>query len=229
MGLPFRKGNKREHPDDESSIGYVFRKLDEVKRELEEEEKERYAVVGLGNDLKGDDGVGWYVVSKLEKTIGQKDDIYFIKTSVPEDHVSEVRDFSPDVVIIIDSADFNGSPGDIRLIGEGEVARTIGGTHTTPVTLFMNLLLKDFEHFAPRIVLIGIQRKQAEFGMPMSKEVKKSGDRIAKLIEKLYREGMLGGIEREVEIIASKNPLKRIGDIVEKIAEAGKGKEQFTS
>jgi hydrogenase 3 maturation protease len=225
MWSPFRKRKKGKKPvKEESSIKYVFEKLSESRMR---EEKVRSVVMGIGNDLKGDDGVGWYVVEKLSRNLGPRDNMHFIKVSVPENHVSEVRDFLPSVLIIIDSADFKGSPGDIRLIGEDEIAKTMGGTHTTPVTLFMRLLLEDPESFMPKIIFVGIQKKRTDFGTPMSREVKRAGERIVKLIERLYRGGLLGeDIEREIELLTARNPLKRVSKTIDKIIESGKGKKK---
>lgn len=224
--VPFRKKKEKKLTRVESSIEYIFRKLDEVRKQREEE-KTISVIMGLGNDLKGDDGIGWYVVDKLEKMLGHKEDIHFIKTSVPENHITEVKNFSPDILIIIDSADFKGKPGDIRLIGEDEVVHMIGGTHTTPVTLFLKLLLEDSELPPPKIVFVGVQCKQREFGAPMSREVKKAGDRIAKLIEKFY-EGKLPeeDIEKEMRTLTNRNPLTRISGVLERVAEAGREKEK---
>jgi|GEM_PF-185884 len=225
MWSPFRKREKGEKPvKEESSIKYIFEKLSESRMR---EEKVRSVVMGIGNDLKGDDGIGWYVVEKLSKNLGPRENIHFIKVSVPENHVSEVRDFLPGILIIIDSSDFKGNPGDVRLIGEDEIARTIGGTHATPVTLFLRLLLEDPESFMPKVVFVGVQKKRTDFGMPMSGEVKKAGDRIVKLIERLYRGGILEeNIEREIELLTTRNPLKRMSKTIDRLIEAGKGKKE---
>lgn len=225
LKFPFRK-KKKKAVKRESQLELVFSRLSEA-REKMEEEKVKSVIMGIGNDLKGDDGIGWYVVDRLEKGLGRKGNLHFIKTSVPENHVSEVRDFYPDVVIIIDSADFKGNPGEIRLIWEEDVAHTIGGTHTTPVTLFMRLLLEDSEHFMPKIVLVGIQKRQTAFGTPMSSEVKEAGERVTKLIEKLYKGKILEeSIEREIKLLTSKNPLKRLPGVVDKLVKSGRGKKK---
>ena len=33
------------------------------------------AIMGFGNPVRSDDGIGMYVIEKLQKTIGQNDDI----------------------------------------------------------------------------------------------------------------------------------------------------------
>ncbi len=227
---PDKKGSKKRgpkaSPEDKTSVAYIFKKLDELRERTKKEEEMRLVVLGVGNDLKGDDGIGWYVVDILKKSIGRKGDVHFIKTAVPENHISEIREFAPHLIIMVDAADFGGRPGDIRLIGENEIAGNVGGTHTAPLTLFMNLI-EDSLSLVPQIIVIGIQRKNTEFGMPISTDVKKAGNKIAKVIEKLYRGRLLQGeLEEEIELLVTKNPLKKISDIIDKVTEAGKGKTE---
>jgi hydrogenase 3 maturation protease len=225
LKLPFRK-EKKKPVKKESQLELVFRRLSEARKGMEEE-KVKSVIMGIGNDLKGDDGIGWYVIDRLEKGLGRKANLRFIRASVPENHVSEVRDFYPDVVIIIDSADFKGRPGDIRLIGEDEVAENLGGTHTTPITLFLKLLIGDSEFPQPKIVLVGIQKRQTSFGTPISEEVRKAGEKVAKLIERLYRGKILeDAIESEIRMLTSRSPLKRLPGIVDRLAESGRAKKK---
>ncbi|MBN2043173.1 MAG: hydrogenase 3 maturation endopeptidase HyCI [Candidatus Aenigmarchaeota archaeon] len=156
----------------------------------------RFAVMGIGNDLKGDDGVGWYVIDKLKKIL-PKENALLMKTSTPENHVKDIRDFCPGILIIVDSASFGGRPGQIRKIEEHEIQRIFYSTHTTPLTIFMKLLKQDI--LATKVIVIGIQKKQTEFGIPMSSGVKRSGDRIIKMIcdlndTKTMEKGMDGAI-----------------------------------
>jgi hydrogenase 3 maturation protease len=225
LKLPFRK-EKKKPVKRESQLELVFRRLSEA-RERMEEEKIKSVIMGVGNDLKGDDGIGWYVVDRLKRGLGRKANLRFIRASIPENHVSEVSNFYPDVVIIIDSADFKGRPGEIRLIGEEEVAETVGGTHTTPITLFLKLLIGYSESPPPKIVLVGIQKRQTSFGTPISADVRKAGEKVAKLIERLYRGKILEeAIESEIRMLTSRSPLKRLPGIVDRLVESGRAKEK---
>ncbi len=160
-------------------IKKLFEKYENISMETEF----RFAVLGIGNDLKGDDGIGWYVIDKL-KNILPKDNVLLMKTATPENHVKEIREFFPSILIIVDSASFGGSPGQIRKIEEHEIQRIFYSTHTTPLTIFMKLLKQDLP--STRIVVLGIQKKQTMFGIPMLSDVKKSGDKIIKMICDLH-------------------------------------------
>lgn len=168
----------------------------------------RFAILGIGNDLKGDDGIGWYVVDKLRKELKKDENLLFVKTSVPENHVKEISDFAPNMLIIIDSADFKKSPGEIKTIKGYQISESFISTHTTPLTLFLRLYQAD-QSFKKPSILIGIQRKSNEFGQPMSRPVKKAGDKLAKIILKLHRKGILD-LSLEKELVYLSNPFLKI-------------------
>ncbi|MCK4531571.1 MAG: hydrogenase maturation protease [Candidatus Aenigmarchaeota archaeon] len=168
----------------------------------------RFAILGIGNDLKGDDGIGWYVVDKLRKELKKDENLLLVKTSVPENHVKEISDFTPNMLIIIDSADFKKSPGEIKTIKGYQISESFISTHTTPLTLFLRLYQAD-QSFKKPFILIGIQRKSNEFGQPMSRPVKKAGDKLAKIILKLHGKGILD-LSLEKELVYLSNPFLKI-------------------
>jgi hydrogenase 3 maturation protease len=195
------RANKKFNEDEKyrKSISEIFRSL-EIK-------KQRYAILGLGNDLKGDDGVGWYIIDKLSKEFGKDENLLLIKTSVPENHVREIKDFAPHLLIIIDAADFKEKPGTIKYISEYNISHSLISTHTTPLTLFLHLYQSD-QPVKKDVIIIGIQRKSNEFGQPLSRPVKRAGNILVDLIASLYKRNMLSSLQEELENLT--NPLKRI-------------------
>jgi hydrogenase 3 maturation protease len=205
----FRKGALKKKPE---KSGMEKRLISDVLRVISPPavKEHRFAVLGIGNDLKGDDGIGWYVVDRLKKELGKEKNLLLVKTSVPENHVKEINDFAPTMLIIIDSADFKKSPGEIKSIKGYQVKESFVSTHTTPLTLFIRLYQADQPVKKP-FFLIGIQRKSNEFGQPMSPPVRKAGDRLAKIMSKLYEKNVLDlKLENEIEYLS--NPFKRITD-----------------
>ena len=170
--------------------------------------EQRFAILGIGNDLKGDDGIGWYVVDRLRKELKKDRNLLFVKTSVPENHVKEISDFAPNMLIIIDSADFKKSPGKIKIIKGYQISESFVSTHTTPLTLFLRLYQADQSIKKP-FILIGIQRKSSEFGRSMSRPVRKAGDRLAKIILELHGKGILD-LSLEKELVYLSNPILKV-------------------
>jgi hydrogenase 3 maturation protease len=162
--------------------------------------------MGIGNDVKGDDGVGWYVIDKIKENFEKEENLLFIKTSVPENHVKEISDFTPKLLIIIDAADFRGRPGEMRIIKEKEIAKSLVSTHTNPITVFLKLYRYQL---SKQVAIIGIQKIRNDFGSPLSGPVKKSGEKLARLISRLYKDNTLD-LKLEKELKYMKNPLKRL-------------------
>jgi hydrogenase 3 maturation protease len=133
----------------------------------------KVAIIGVGNELRGDDGIGVFLAGELEKELGKPEGIMIIKTQVPENFIAPIMEFGPGKVIILDSADFKGRPGEFRVIRENEIMEFLVSTHNMPLTVF----LKALENLKAKKILIGIQPKGLDFGTGLSREVReKAGD-----------------------------------------------------
>lgn len=217
---PWKKRKSKYHKWKVSDFKKSDEKLDfidEIFKDLEGEDvvkNPRFVVMGIGNDLKGDDGVGWYVTEKVGERVGKDKNLLLLKTSVPENHIKEVSDFSPKLLVIVDAADFGKPPGTVKLIQEYQISRTAISTHSSPLTIFLRLYQAD-ESLKKPVMIIGIQRESNEFGQPMSAPVKSAGDTVAKVIARLYRKGTLDlSLRKELEY--SKEPLRKFIDYFRK-------------
>lgn len=128
----------------------------------------RVVIVGVGNEMRADDGIGIFLAGNLEKELGNPEGIMIIKTQVPENFIKPILDFRPEKIIILDSADFKGKPGEFRVIKEHEIMEFLISTHNMPLTVF----LKALEKLEAEKTLIGIQPKNLDFGEGLSKEVR---------------------------------------------------------
>jgi hydrogenase maturation protease HycI len=212
LKLPFkRKKSGKKYVDDIRTVDDIFRHFKGG------EKKERFAVLAVGNDLKGDDGVGWHAADVLRKKLGNDPEFMILKTAAPENHASDISEFAPTLLIIIDAADFKKRPGTIKYIKEYQVDESFVSTHTTPLALFLKLYQADQPVKRP-VTIIGIQKKTNDFGQPISKPVRKSGEAVAELIADLYKRKLLfSSLEAELENLS--NPLRKISGRL-----AGKGK-----
>ena len=123
-------------------------------------------IVGVGNELLGDDGVGVYVARKLR---GRN----VINAGVaPENFTGKVKRMMPERIVIFDALEFGGKSGEVKIV---DARRTQGlkiSTHSLPLSFFSELFGKT------EIYVVGIQPKSKEFGGRMSGEVRKSADRL---------------------------------------------------
>jgi hydrogenase 3 maturation protease len=149
-------------------------------------------VLGIGNSLKGDDGVGPYVVSRLNDrscsvpaasdgaaATGRGTERFAIDCGmVPENFGSVVRQHSPDRVVLVDAAEMGLPPGSARVVPPEQAGLMCVSTHRMPLSLFVSYV----KEFCPDVVLVGIQPERMELGAAMCREVVETADRLAALI-----------------------------------------------
>ncbi len=142
-------------------------------------------IIGVGNELKADDGIGLQVAKDLQNDLAGKDTLV-IPAEVPENHIQPIAKFRPELLVLIDTADFKGKAGEVRAIKDDEISKVFTNTHSVPLILFLETIKKQSPK--TRTIFIGIQPKQLAFGKPMSPEVKKAGRTAADAIRKIVRE-----------------------------------------
>jgi hydrogenase 3 maturation protease len=142
-------------------------------------------VIGVGNELKADDGIGLRVAKELQKELAGKDTLV-IPAEVPENHIQPIAKFRPDMLVLVDSADFKGKAGEIRAIRDDEISKVFTNTHSVPLILLLEAIRKQSPK--TRTIFMGIQPKSTEFGRPMSREVRAAGYKAADAIKKIVRE-----------------------------------------
>jgi hydrogenase 3 maturation protease len=133
-------------------------------------------VVGIGNTLKGDDGAGSLVAQRLHDTYP---DVVFDAAQAPENYVAPIRRASPAAVVLVDAADFGGSPGEVRTAVAEDVEGLMLGTHAPPLSMFMRLLADDT---GADVRLVAVQAATTELGEEMTREV---ADAVQELVSRL--------------------------------------------
>jgi hypothetical protein len=76
------------------------------------------AIVGIGNELNGDDGAGVWVLRNLKDVIGRVADspvLIIDAGTAPENVTGALRKFAPELILLIDAAQLNEPPGTARL------------------------------------------------------------------------------------------------------------------
>jgi hydrogenase 3 maturation protease len=138
------------------------------------------AIIGIGNELNGDDAAGVLIVRHLNKSIINSDKLLLIEASIaPENFTGVIRKFKPDWVWIFDAAGLNLKPGAFQLINLGDVESIGADTHRLPPTLFLNYLQleNDFHPF-----LFGIQPESVEPFSELSPPVKNTIKETSKFL-----------------------------------------------
>lgn len=160
---------------------------------LGEENTLRIAIVGIGNDLNGDDAAGVLVARALRGAqdpeqvellelfaaagdalppLPGKERLLVIDAGPsPESFTGPLRRFAPDVVILIDAAQLGEEPGELRVFDWREAQGLSASTHTMPPSMLAEFLTAEI---GCRVALIGIQAKSLEMDAPVSEEVKRA-------------------------------------------------------
>jgi hydrogenase 3 maturation protease len=98
--------------------------------------------VGIGNTLRGDDGVGCYFVEELSKKI-KNDKISFINAGLcVENYLSKIVKLNPEVVIFVDAYS-----GEVKqpylLLNKDEIQNLTFSTHNISLVTIIEFLEKD--------------------------------------------------------------------------------------
>jgi len=142
----------------------------------------RVVVLGIGNDLRADDGAGSLVAQRLRERFP---DAVFDGGQAPENQSGPLRRARPDTVLVVDAADFGGAPGQVRVVsGAGDAAGLTLGTHALPIGTFLSALA---ETTGARVRLVAIQAETTEFGAPMTPAVASAVDDVARELAAVLR------------------------------------------
>jgi len=143
------------------------------------------AIIGVGNYLMGDEGVGIHATQKLRREFN-RDDCDIIDAGVPSMallHMIEGRN----LVIIIDCADFGGMPGEIKSFRPEQVKREENkeiSLHATDLLTTLDVG-KSIGLQLPPIWIIGVQPTSIEQTMQLSNEVNAALEEIPDAIENI--------------------------------------------
>jgi len=148
-------------------------------------------ILGIGNMLKGDDGIGIYVAEMVNKRLkeieGKSRQAKFREVreamvincgTTPENYTSSIRKYAPDRLILVDAADMELSPGSCRIIPPDKIGVMCVSTHNMPLSLFTFYI----GEFCRDIVLIGVQPAGMDFGTTLSSVVRRAGGQVVNLI-----------------------------------------------
>ena len=134
---------------------------------------EKLIVLGVGNELKCDDGVGPFIIKKLkEEDIEDKKSSLFINAeTVPENFTGKIRKEKPTHLIIVDACLMGGQPGDMKIVNKYDFANIGISTHSMSLSFFVRYLEKDTDF---RIIFVGIEPESLDYSDELTENVEKS-------------------------------------------------------
>jgi hydrogenase 3 maturation protease len=137
--------------------------------ELSKYDKDRIVFVGLGNELREDDGAGLELTNRIKSKKEFYKSNFIIAGRNPENHLQAILNYNPQMVIFIDAAERNGNPGEIKNFNEDEIGQTDFSTHTFSIKMIKEYLLN---HQQMDFMFLGIQPLSTSFRQGLSDIIK---------------------------------------------------------
>lgn len=140
----------------------------------------RLVILGVGNELNGDDAAGVLLVRKLKKLLPEHERILLIEASVaPENYTSIIRNYAPEWIWIFDAADLEIEPGGVQIIDISNIDSVGANTHR----LSLSLLISYFQsEIGSETLILGIQPVTVDPFSNISLPVKQSIKQISRFL-----------------------------------------------
>lgn len=132
-------------------------------------------IVTVGNEFRGDDGAAVALYRRLR---GNAFPDVLNGGMAPENIIGDITARNPGIVLIIDTMDFGGTPGDIRFAEYGDLDSVTISTHGS-LTLFMQCLTILC---GAELRVLGIQPGAMGMGEGLSPAVEKTVGRLAEAL-----------------------------------------------
>jgi len=137
----------------------------------------RIAVLGIGHELCGDDAAGIMLARILNDNAENCEGLLALETGpAPENFTGTVRRFEPDLVLLVDAAQMNATPGEVRWLNWQNLGGISASTHTMPLDIIVAYLTAELDCQAG---FLGIQPVGNLVGAPLSDEVQQAIDETA--------------------------------------------------
>lgn len=152
-----------------------------LREELENIFKGHFQIICLGNEDRGDDGIGIYIGRKLGNGV-------ILAMNTPVNFLGKIVREDPHVLVIIDGIDAGLASGDI-VVADERIVKDSGSqtTHYQDLSDLIHFL--NLSGIDPVLRIIGIQVKTTELYGDMSPEIVKSGETLIEIIQGIIRGG----------------------------------------
>ncbi len=137
--------------------------------EIKNRVRGKVTISGIGNIIRGDDGLGPKVIELLK--VRNVNASLFDCGTAPENYIFPMLKSLCDTLILIDAAHMGIAPGEIRVLDLSDIANISFSTHSPSPTLFIDLLKMGKDDL--NVFLISVQPKETALGVPLSSEVLK--------------------------------------------------------
>lgn len=156
-----------------------------IKNELEVflKDYKKVIIMGVGNPLKSDDGLGPFIIEGL-KDIENENILLIDASTAPENFTGKIIKEKPSHLIIIDATLMDREVGHIETFKKEDFASVGVSTHS----MSLSFLIKYLESFnVSNILFIGIQPENMDFSLELTPNVKKNSIKLINLIKTFFK------------------------------------------
>src|SRR3990172_3743143 len=141
----------------------------------------KVAVVGAGNLLLKDEGVGVHIIRALERLVAAQGGIQKVDGGASPDILGFLS--PPDKLVIVDAARGGGKPGTIYRFGPEEMSQEQNVTSLHEFNLGTALKTMKYRGVEPgQVVIIGIEPEEIDWGLELSSTLKREMPRIIEVV-----------------------------------------------
>ena len=142
----------------------------------------KVVIAGIGNPIRSDDYVGLKIVEQLKDKLPQS--VLLIEAeTVPESYLSDIEEFCPSHVLLIDASFLGLKPGQASL-SDAETVENYSSitTHLLPLRVFCEFVKQAT---GAKIGLLLIEPSSIEFGEGLTVEVQSAAKQLTEILVKL--------------------------------------------
>ncbi|MDW7987053.1 MAG: hydrogenase maturation protease [Nitrososphaerota archaeon] len=140
-------------------------------------------MIGYGNTLRKDDGVGVYLVINLLKKISKKPEyIHIYQAPLNIEYVLK-KISKESYIIICDAVKMNAEPGTVVFVEFKDLRHVFFDTHNVPLSIIL-----EKRSLISNSYLLGIVPQSIEIGEDLTPIVKNSADKVVEVLAKLLEE-----------------------------------------
>jgi hydrogenase 3 maturation protease len=132
----------------------------------------KLVLVGIGNSLKADDGLGLALVQRLKN---KTQAVCIDAGNTPENYLGQILKENPDAVMLVDAAQLGLPPGQYRVLQPTEIVNCGLTTHDVSGRLFIEFLQNETK---ASIMMLAIQPQTVAMGEKISESVLNALDEL---------------------------------------------------
>lgn len=140
--------------------------------------------MGVGHELRGDDAAGLLAARALTPLLAGRPDVLVLEGGpAPENLTGVLRRFQPDLVLLLDAAQFDAPPGTVRWLDWRAAAGFGASTHAGSLKLVGQYLSAELDC---EVALLGIQLGSDALGAPLTPAVATAVETVSRTCSDLF-------------------------------------------